>query len=37
MAIPMCVLYEFDEAGKLTSERVYTDTAAVLPKPLVQL
>ena len=37
VAIPMCVLYEFDEAGKLTSERVYTDTAAVLPKPLVQL
>ena len=37
VAIPMCVLYEFDEAGKLTSERVYTDTAALLPKPLVQL
>ena len=37
VTIPMCVLYEFDEAGKLTSERVYTDTAAVLPKLLVQL
>ncbi len=37
VAIPMCVLYEFDEAGKLTSERVYTDLAAVLPKPLLQL
>ena len=37
VAIPMCVLYEFDEAGKLTSERVYADSAALLPKPLIQL
>ena len=37
VAIPTCVLYEFDEAGKLTSERAYSDSAAVLPKPLIQL
>ena len=35
--MPMCVIYEFDEAGKLTSERVYTDLAAVLPKPFLPL
>ncbi|TDJ49449.1 MAG: hypothetical protein E2O48_00830 [Gemmatimonadetes bacterium] len=32
VGVPMCVVYEFDEAGKLTSERVYADSAAVLPK-----
>ena len=36
VAAPMCAIYEFDEAGKLTSERVFTDSAAVLPKPLIQ-
>jgi diazepam-binding inhibitor (GABA receptor modulator, acyl-CoA-binding protein) len=29
-----CVVYCFDEAGKLTSERIYLDTGNLLPKPI---
>jgi len=29
-----CVVYCFDEAGKLTSERVYLDTGNLLPEPI---
>lgn len=34
-AMPMCVVYQFDEAGKLTSERAYADTGALLPAPVL--
>lgn len=37
VSFPMCVIYEFDEAGKLASERAYTDSAALLPKPILPL
>ena len=29
-----CVVYCFDEAGKLTSERIYLDTGNLLPEPI---
>ena len=34
---PMCVIYQFDEAGKLASERAYTDFGALLPDPSLEL
>lgn len=37
VAFPMCVIYQFDEAGKLASERAYTDSGALLPEPVLQL
>ena len=37
VSFPMCVIYEFDEAGKLTSERAYADSAALLPQPILPL
>jgi len=36
-SLPMCVIYEFDEAGKLVSERAYVDSAALLPDPILPL
>ncbi len=29
-----CVVYSFDERGKLHSERIYLDTGNLLPKPI---
>jgi hypothetical protein len=29
-----CVVYRFDENGKLTSERIYLDTGNLLPEPI---
>jgi len=29
--VPMCIVYCFDEAGKLTEERVYIDEARMIP------
>ena len=29
--VPMCIVYCFDEAGKLSEERVYIDEARMLP------
>jgi hypothetical protein len=29
-----CVVYCFDESGKLTSERIYLDTGNLLPEPI---
>jgi len=37
VAFPMCVIYQFDEAGKLASERVYTGLGALLPQPILPL
>lgn len=37
VAVPMCVFYRFDGAGKLESERAYADTAAFLPEPILSL
>jgi predicted ester cyclase len=37
VSFPMCVVYEFDEAGKLASERGYADSAALLPQPILPL
>ncbi len=37
VAFPMCVIYQFDDAGKLASERVYTDSGALLPEPILPL
>ena len=37
VTFPMCVIYQFDEAGKLASERVYTDSGALLPEPILPL
>ena len=34
---PMCAIYQFDEEGKLKSERVYTDSAGLLPEPILAL
>lgn len=34
---PMCVIYRFDGAGKLESERAYVDTAAFQPEPIPPL
>jgi hypothetical protein len=31
VAVPMCIVYCFDEAGKLSEERVYIDEARMLP------
>jgi hypothetical protein len=33
--MPMCVVYQFDEAGKLRSERGYGDTGALLAAPVL--
>lgn len=30
VAMPYCVIYQFDDAGKLYSERAYVDTTALL-------
>ena len=35
VAFPMCVIYQFDEAGKLASERVYADSGGLLPQPII--
>ena len=37
VTFPMCVIYQFDEVGKLASERVYTDSGALLPEPILPL
>lgn len=37
VTFPMCVIYQFDETGKLASERVYTDSGALLPQPVLPL
>jgi hypothetical protein len=29
--VPMCIVYYFDEAGKLNEERVYIDEARMMP------
>ena len=34
---PMCGIYQFDEAGKLLSERGYADSGALLPEPVLPL
>lgn len=31
ITVPMCIVYCFDEAGKLSAERVYIDEAKLLP------
>jgi len=31
VAVPMCIVYCFDEAGKLSEERVYIDEARMMP------
>ena len=31
VAVPMCIVYCFDEAGKLSEERVYIDEAKMMP------
>jgi hypothetical protein len=33
--VPNCVIYQFDDAGKLASERAYLDTGALLPFPVL--
>jgi len=33
--VPNCVIYQFDEAGKLASERAYLDTGGLLPAPVL--
>ncbi|AWZ02033.1 hypothetical protein RHODOSMS8_02516 [Rhodobiaceae bacterium] len=33
--VPNCVIYQFDAAGKLASERAYLDTGALLPFPVL--
>jgi len=37
VATPMCVIYQFDGAGKLESERGYVDTGAFLPEPILPM
>ena len=37
VSFPICTIYEFDEAGKLVSERSYMDSAALLPEPILSL
>lgn len=37
VAFPMCVIYQFDEAGKLASERVYADSGGLLPEPIMPI
>ena len=37
VAFPSCVVYQFDETGKLVSERVYTDSGSLLPEPILPL
>ena len=37
VAIPLCVIYRFDESSKLESERAYFDSGALLPKPILPL
>ncbi len=34
---PMCVIYQFDEAGKLASERVFADSGGLLPQPIMPI
>jgi len=34
---PICVIYQFDESGKLESERAYVDSGAFLPEPILHL
>jgi hypothetical protein len=31
VAVPMCIVYCFDETGKLSEERVYIDEAKMMP------
>jgi hypothetical protein len=33
--VPNCVIYQFDGAGDLASERAYLDTGALLPEPVL--
>ncbi len=35
VSFPMCVIYQFDEAGKLMSARAYADSGALLPQPIL--
>ena len=37
VAIPLCVIYKFDESSKLESERAYFDSGAFLPEPILPL
>ena len=37
VAFPMCVMYQFDEAGKLASERVYADSGGLLQQPIMPI
>ena len=34
VTLNLCAVYCFDEAGKLTSERIYLDTGNLLPQPI---
>jgi hypothetical protein len=34
VTLSACGVYCFDEAGKLTSERIYLDTGSLLPEPI---
>ena len=31
MEVPMCIIYCFDEAGKLSAERIYFNEAQLMP------
>lgn len=37
VVFPMCGVYQFDETGKLRSERGYADSGALLPEPVLSL
>jgi hypothetical protein len=37
VTFPMCGIYQFDETGKLRSERGYADSGALLPEPVLPL
>ncbi len=37
VAFPMCTIYQFDDDGKLQSERAYADSGALLPQPILSL
>lgn len=37
VAIPLCVIYRFDESSKVESERAYFDSGALLSKPILPL
>jgi len=37
VAFPMCTIYQFNDDGKLYSERAYADSGALLPQPILSL